>query len=417
VAAGAAVVLLIAGRLLGVTELFGVFAAIVALLVASAIRVRVPRVRAVLSHRMAPEQMVAGQPAVLELFVENTALQPTPANRLQLLPREGARHRILVPRLAPGERATVTIGLDTARRGLHTVDGYEVVVADGLGLARQRVTSSGALKYTVCPRIEELPQTLPLTAGSSGVESTRSAAQRLRSGLSALRGYIEGDDLRRIHWPTTARVGELMVREGGDPDFSTRSGTTILLGTRRGGGDAFERAVEVAASLAAAACREGPFRLVTTGGYDSRMADGPAHLGEVTLQLGTIQPTRRSELTGRAPEAAEILTQLAARIAGPEDWNVLLAVEAAAGKDDLELSSQLLAELPPRMGAIILVLVGGREPSFERLGRNELIVYLPPFMPMTEVWSAALDLPIGEVRALETAGAPWAPPGPVTEAV
>jgi len=417
VAAAAAVIMLIAGRLLGVTELFGVFAAVAALLLASAVRVRVPRVRAALSHRMAPEQMIAGQPAVLELFVENTAPQPTPANRLQLLPRQGGRHRILVPRLAPGERATVTIGLDTARRGPHTVDGYEVVVADGLGLARQRVTSSGALKYTVCPRIEELPQTLPLTAGSSGVESTRSAAQRLRSGLSALRGYIEGDDLRRIHWPTTARVGELMVREGGDPDFSNRSGTTILLGTRRGGGDAFERAVEVAASLAAAACHEGPFRLVTTGGYDSRMADGPVHLEEVTLQLATIQPSRRSELAGRAPEAAEILTQLAARIAGPDDWNVLLAVEAAATKEDLEVSSELLAQLPPRMGAVILVLVGGREPSFERLGRNELVVHLPPLLPMTEVWSAALDLPIGEVRSLETSVAAWGAVGVATEAV
>ena len=410
VVAAAALVMLVAGRLLGVTELFGLFAAMVALVLASVIRVRVPRVRAVLSHRMAPEQMTAGQPAVLELFVENTGLQPTPANRLQLLPREGGRHRILVPRLAPGERATVTIGLDTARRGPHRIHGYDVVVADGLGLATQRVTSSGVLSYVVCPRVEELPQTLPLTAGSSGVESTRSAAQRLRSGLSALRGYIEGDDLRRIHWPTTARVGELMVREGGDPDFSTRSGTTILLGTRRGGGDPFERAVEVAASLAAAACREGPFRLATTGGYDSGMADGPIHLEEITLQLATVQPARRSELAGRSPEGEQVLDQLASRIAGPDDWNVLLAVEAGTTTDDLELSSQLLMQLPARMGAVILVLVGGDEPRFERLGRNELVVHLPLLLPMTEVWSAALDLPIGEIRSVETAQAAWRTP-------
>ncbi len=375
---------------------------------------RVPRVRAVLSHRMAPEQMTAGQPAVLELFVENTALQPTPANRLQLVPRGPGRHRILVPRLAPGERATATIGLDTARRGPHTIRGYDLLVTDGLGLALQRVISSGVLKYTVCPQVEELPQTLPLTAGSSAVESTRSAAQRLRSGLSTLRGYIEGDDLRRIHWPTTARVGDLMVREGGDPDVSTRAGTTILLGTRRSGGDDFERAVEVAASLAAAACREGPFRLVTTGGYDSGMASGPSHLEEVTLHLAVVQPSRRSE-GARAPAGEQVLAELAARNTDPDDWNVLLAVEAGTSTGDLELSSELLAQLPVGMGAVIVVLVGGSEPRLERLARNELVVHLPTLLPMTEVWSAALDLPIGEVRSLEGSG--WASAGSHTGAV
>lgn len=404
-AAAAAVILLLAGRLLGVTEMFGLFAAIVALLIASAIRVKVPRVRAAVSHRMSPSQMTAGQPAVLELFLENTGFQPTPANRLQLVPRHGGRHRILVPRLAPGEQATVTIGLDTARRGPHTVQGYEVVVTDGLGLALQRVTSSGPLKYTVCPRVEELPQTLPLAAGSSGIESIRSAAQRLRSGLSNLRGYIEGDDFRRIHWPTTARVGDLMVREGGDPDQSARSGTTILLGTRRGGGDAFERAVEVAASLAAAACREGPFRLVTTDGYDSQMAVGASHLEEVMLQLAIVQPGRASERPGRALESEVILGHLAPRSTDPDDWNVLLTVEAGATIADLELSPDLLAQLPARAGAVIIVLVGGREPCFERLGRNELVVHLPTLLPLTEVWSAALDLPVGESRSVEMAGA------------
>ena len=92
-------------------------------------------------------------------------------------------------------------------------------------------------------------------------------------------------------------------------------------------------------------------------------------------------------------------------------------MEAAATTEDLELSSELLAQLPPRMGAVILVLVGGREPSFERLGRNELVVHLPPLLSMTELWSAALDLPIGEVRSLETSAAAWGPVGVATEAV
>src|ERR1700678_3322552 len=270
-AVAAGLVMLVVGRILGVTELFGIAMAILALVVTSAVRVRISHVRATVSARLSPEVIEATQPTVLEVFVENKGLVQTPNARLQLVPRGGGRHRVLIPRLAPGERATVTIGLDSSRRGRHGITGYDVVLTDGLGLATERLVSTGSIAYLVRPRTEELPHTLPLTAGLGGRESTHSSAERILTGASMLRGYVPGDDLRRIHWPTTARVGELMVREGGDPDLSSRSGTTILLGTRSAGGDGFERAVEVTASLVAAAAREGPFRLVTTGGYDSRM--------------------------------------------------------------------------------------------------------------------------------------------------
>ena len=49
-----------------------------------------------------------------------------------------------------------------------------------------------------------------------------------------MRAYVEGDDLRRIHWPSVARSGELMIRQ----DESTRRSTAVLFvdtqGRRRG---------------------------------------------------------------------------------------------------------------------------------------------------------------------------------------
>lgn len=416
----ACVVLLVAGRVLGITELFGVLAAIAALLIVSVVRVRGSHARTTVSARLSPEVIEAGQPTVLELFVENTGAVPTPANRLQMLPAGGGRHRILVPRLSPAERAMVTIGLDSTRRGRHSINGYDVVLTDGLGLATERLTSTGRVTYLVRPRIEELPHTLPLSAGLGGYESTHSAAERILTGASMLRPYVPGDDLRRIHWPTTARVGDLMVREGGDPDFSRRSGTTIVLGTNRGGGEAFERAVEIAASLAAVAAREGQLRFLTTGGYDSEMSDGPAHLETIAVQMATLEPSdaplpsrhRRAAAGDSEPDGLGETHPMISRLTGRgwmEDLSVLITVEAAERAEDAELNPDVLSQLPPGVGTLLLVLVGGEDARFARLARNEIAVHLPVDRAIHDLWNTALDLPIGESRSLDTTLADLAP--------
>ncbi len=417
------VVLLVAGRILGVTELFGIAVALLVLVVVSVVRLRLSHVRAHLSARLSPEVIEAGQPTVLELFIENSGIVPSPGNRLQLLPSSGGRHRILVPRLAPGERATVTIGLDSSRRGRHSIAGYDAVMSDGLGLASQRLVATGSVAYLVRPRSEELPHTLPLSTGISGQESTHSAADRLLTGSSMLRLYAPGDDLRRVHWPTTARVGELMVREGGDPDTANRSGTTIILGTQRGGGDCFERAVEITASLAGVALREGMLRVMTTGGYDSGLAHGLDHLDEITLQLAVVQALpgsaghrqppadvpRGGNGRGRqeppatpAGVAVNFVDEVVNNDLRREEWNVLLAVEAVDRLEDAELNPDIIAPLQSRVGTIVLVLVGGDVPRFERLSRNEVAVFLPAGRAMHDIWNTAMDLPVGEVRAVDT---------------
>jgi hypothetical protein len=325
----------------------------------------------------------------------------------------------------------VTIGLDSSRRGRHGITGYDVVLTDGLGLATERLVSTGGIAYLVRPRTEELPHTLPLTAGLGGRESTHSAAERILTGASMLRGYVPGDDLRRIHWPTTARVGELMVREGGDPDSDNRSGTTIVLGTKRGPGDAFERSVEIAASLAGVAVREGLLRLVTTGGYDSGFGYGAAHLDAIGLQLALVQPldaplpsrhrrhvsssgangAPRNPPTGTSPagtspasaasDAEALLRSLGVRGGTREEWNVLITVEAVSHPADAELNPDVLAQLSDRVGTVVLVLVGGDAPRFERMARNEIVVFLPVGRAMHDIWNTATDLPVGEARSVD----------------
>jgi uncharacterized protein (DUF58 family) len=419
IALGGFVVLWFAGRVLGVTELVGIAFAIGALVVAGYLRIKMSRVKVSLAARLSPEVIEAGHQCVLELFVENTGLSPTPGTRLQLVPSKGGRHRILVPRLAPAERATVTIGLDSSHRGHHAIAGYEAVLTDGLGLARERLTSTGTIGYLVRPRTEELPRALPLSAGS-GRESLQSSAERLRTGISMLRQYIPGDDIRRIHWRTTARVGELMVREGGDPDAENRSGTSIILGTGAEPSDDFERAVEITASLASTAAHEGNVRVLTTADYDSGFEMGGDHADSITTALATVEatgdhvaqkrPRRRSrgdsqpepEVRDRAGEVA--LARLVHR-SSPADWHVLVTIEACSDVEDAELNPDLLSGLPGRVGTIVSVLVGAEVARFERVSRTQVVVYLPADRALHDVWNMAFDLPVGEVYTIDAAPA------------
>ena len=91
-----------------------------------------------------------------------------------------------------------------------------------------------------------------------------------------MRQYQEGDDLRRIHWPSVAHTGELMIRQD---ESSRRSSGLVFLDSRESAlgqihGPAFERAVSVAASLGVLLARGGfSLRLSTA---ESSPADQPA---------------------------------------------------------------------------------------------------------------------------------------------
>ncbi len=207
-----ALALLIAGRILGVTELFGLAAAAAAVVGLGIARVRAPRLRVSLSAQVAPPVISAGDLAALEVAIENSGTVPTPAGRLQLVPAGGGEGPLIeVPRLVPGERATVSLRLPTERRGRHEVTGFDAVLVDAVGTARRRVTGLGATRFGVRPVVEALSAALPAGGGGAELETTRSSAERLRSGASLLRPYMAGDDLRRVHWPTTARIGDIMV--------------------------------------------------------------------------------------------------------------------------------------------------------------------------------------------------------------
>ncbi|MGO9559855.1 MAG: DUF58 domain-containing protein [Acidimicrobiales bacterium] len=384
---GLAVVLLVVGRILGVTEMFGLAAAAFAVVALGVARVRAPQLRVNLGARVIPPVIRVGELATLELSVENAGLSPTPSGRLQLVPAGGAEGPVIeVPRLVPGEKATVSLRLPSDRRGRHDVTGFDAVLTDALGTARRRVTGIGPSRYGVRPVAEPLSALLPSGGQQADLETTRSSAERLRSGASLLRSYIAGDDLRRVHWPTTARVGDLMVREGGDRELDASSGVSVVLSPFVLSTDdparqsaRFEDAVRIAASLVTAAEREGSFRLVVQGGADSGEGTGVRHLDAVLEVLTDV----RAMAVGKHDQIRPALPRTSY-----ED-RVVLFVAACEQPSGLETLFGAPPELAaPGSATVVVICAGGTEARIDLLERRQLLVQVPLGGSLEELWSA-----------------------------
>jgi hypothetical protein len=158
----------------------------------------------------------------------------------------------------------------------------------------------------VYPRVDQIDP-LPYTTGHDPLAGARQPNSLGRTGedFYALRPYVVGDDLRRIHWPTSARHDELLVRQN---ELPWQGRTTVLLDVRKAAhsGDSLEVAVSAAASIVSATARRHDLvRLVTTAGTDSDFAPGSDHIEAIMEHLAIVPaaPTgslRRSvEMLGR----------------------------------------------------------------------------------------------------------------------
>ncbi len=110
---------------------------------------------------------------------------------------------------APG-RITLTYGLDPVRRGRWPLGPLVVRRTDPFGVVRTRSTLGDPVDVAVWPEVA----VLALPAGALIGEPDRVAlgARSPSPDDAGLRTYRVGDDLRRVHWASSARRGELLVR-------------------------------------------------------------------------------------------------------------------------------------------------------------------------------------------------------------
>ncbi|MCP2336389.1 DUF58 domain-containing protein [Actinomadura rupiterrae] len=225
------------------------------------------------AREIAPVKVRRGEPASGVLTVTNRGRS---VRGLSALDAAGATSvDVAVPALRRGARETVTYALPTGRRGEIPVGPLRLVRADPLNLAR-RVREYGSSE-TLLVR----PKTVRLSVLPSGrahhlegPTSDRSPAGT--ATFHALREYVVGDELRHIHWKSSARTGTLMVRQLVDASLPT---TAIVLDARPDAWadpDDFELAVDAAASVAVDAAGDRfPVRVLTGDGPVAGTRGGP----------------------------------------------------------------------------------------------------------------------------------------------
>lgn len=380
VAAGA-LVLGAAGRLLGLVELFVLAAACLGLLVAALVAVNLGRVEVAAWRRLDPPRVHAGADTRVELSVRNLGRRRTPvvAVRDSL---DGARRRqarFLVAPLVPGQEDRASYRLTVERRGRYRLGPLELERADPFGLASRSRPIAPATELTVYPPVETVA---PLPSGYGSVSSGThlpSAVGASGEDFYGLREYQVGDDLRRVHWPSTARLDDLMIRQLELP-WQGRATVVLDVRSRLHAEQSMELAVSAAASLVVACWHHGTLvRLVTTDGADSGFGHGHAHLETVLEHLAMVEASDGDDLSSTLP-----------RLHGPERRAALAVVTTAEITPD-----QLTLLSAARGGTDGVAVVIVEHPTAARASlplslRGAMVASISASRPLAVAWAEAM---------------------------
>ncbi|SDM01518.1 Uncharacterized conserved protein, DUF58 family, contains vWF domain [Nonomuraea maritima] len=385
---------LVMAVLLGENDLFRIGVLVTALPLLAAMVVARTRYRLSCARRLDPPRAEVGGEATVTLRLENVTRLPTGLLLIEdTVPYAlGVRPRFVLDRVEPKGVREIDYRVRSDLRGKFAIGPLSIRIADPFGLVELTRSFTISDTLVVTPQVTALPHVRLSGEWSGGGESrTRSVAAAGDDDV-APREYRQGDDLRRVHWRSTARRGELMVRR---EEQQWQSRGALLLDTRRhahrgeGPRSSFETAVSAAASIGVHLAREGlGLRLVTDQGTEHLADNSVSHSLLDTLAIVRHSPARSLEMGVSAlrqgggdglivavvgaldPEEARELAKL--RHSGITAVAVLLDLSTWEGSDrstaeDFEAAQTILA------------------------GSGWRIVRLPAGVPISSVWREAAN--------------------------
>jgi uncharacterized protein (DUF58 family) len=277
--------------------------------VVAAVVVAMSRPRAEVTRTVHPDRVERGTPALATLVVRNGTGRRH--GGFSAVDRAGdSEHRLQVRPLAPGAEAVYHYELPTGRRGRLRVGPLVLDRSDPFGLVRATRTIGATTTVLIHPRRHAVRPAEIAFPRHHYDGPTTEPPLRGSNDLVAVREYVRGDEVRLLHWRSTAKTGVLMVREYTDPALT---GVTVVLDTRAGALTAFEDAVEIAASLLYAGALAGQrCRLITSSGTnvatDNGLPGAQALLDELCLvDRSGDGPLVPAELATRRPAGSLVV--------------------------------------------------------------------------------------------------------------
>ena len=332
--------------LLGQRDLLRAGVFLVALPLAALAVVSRSRYRLACARSLEPPRVEAGRRSTVVLRLDNVSRLPSGVLLMEdALPYAlGGRPRFVLDKIETRGVREVSYPVQPEARGRYRIGPLSVRLADPFGLSELARSFATSDELVVTPVVHPLP---PVRLGgdwAGGGEAPSRSVAVSGTDDAGTREYRYGDDLRKVHWKSTARTGELMVRREEQP-FSSRA--TLLLDAREaahrgaGPGSSFEWAVTAVASIGVSLARAG-FALSLVRESGETLAPPGVALGEGLLldELATIGTARRRTLDA----AVEVLR--AGGLGG-----VLVAVLGALDLDQAERLARL------RTGSAVCVAV------------------------------------------------------------
>jgi uncharacterized protein (DUF58 family) len=270
IASGAAAML--CAFVLGEHDLLRVSVLIIALPVLAALVVARTRYRLSCARRLDPSRVEVGSDSTVTLRLENVTRLPTGLLLIEdTVPYAvGTRPRFVLDRVESQGVREIDYKVRSDLRGRFSIGPLSVRIADPFGLVELTRAFTATDTLMVIPEVVPLPHVRLSGEWTGGGDSRTTTVAAAGDDDIGPREYRQGDDLRRVHWRSTARYGELMVRR---EEQQWQSRGALLLDTRRhahrgeGPRSSFEVGVSAAASIGVHLAREGlGLRLVTDQG-------------------------------------------------------------------------------------------------------------------------------------------------------
>jgi uncharacterized protein (DUF58 family) len=266
---------------------------------------------------------IAGEPLTLSYEVHN-GKRRLPTLSLELIETDAPIVAFL-PMVAAGRSAFARVEVTFRRRGVYRLHRFTLSTTFPFGLfVKERdVVFPGSV--VIWPRTDRRVREARkggIRARRSGVET--SAVAGGRGDYRSLRPYTPGDDPRDVHWRSTARYAQPVVRE-----YERDAAETLWLAVelRTADAEAAEHAIEIAASLAARAVARGERLALVTNDTVIDAGAGGAQLERVldALARARVRPDAPPMSMPVAQQQCVLVTVAPV----PGDWADVFAAQAA----------------------------------------------------------------------------------------
>jgi uncharacterized protein (DUF58 family) len=338
------------------------------LLVALALPFLLGRTTVRVDLRLQPQRVVAGESVAASITVTNVATRRLLPTVLEV-PVGAVLHRYAVPSLAPGESHEENLTIRTDRRGVIPVGPVMTRRGDPLGLCSVDLSWTGVTEIMVRPPMVGLEALgAGLLRDLEGVSTDDLSSSDL--AFHTLREYTPGDDLRHVHWRSSAKAmatgaaSDLLVRQYLD---TRRSHATVVVDDRPAAWrspDDFETAMSVAASIIRRAVLDdldvsfacGQRASTGAGGHVALDALCRAEVGEV----GLVGASQRISAASTDTSVAFLLTgalahfedlQRASAAFAPEVRRFVLVVDPTTGASVVEVARLPVLHVPTKEDA------------------------------------------------------------------